>query len=84
MTKGKMPPQLVEYFKNRNAKNDDGSKMDDKGKRRAALEAAKKYKRSKKEKEEDDDDDDSNDDKSRGRGRGRGRGRSFDDQKDDD
>lgn len=79
MAKGKMPPQLVEYFKNRNAKNDDGSKMDDKGKRRAALEAAKKYKRSKKEKE-DDDDDDTNDDK----GRGRGRGRSSDDQKDDD
>jgi hypothetical protein len=78
MAKGKMPPQLVEYFKNRNAKNDDGSKMDDKGKRRAALEAAKKYKRSKKEKE--DDDDDTNDDK----GRGRGRGRSSDDQKDDD
>lgn len=73
MSKGKMPPQLVEYFKNRNAKNDDGSKMDDKGKRRAALEAAKKYKRSKKDKEDDDD-----------KGRGRGRGRSSDDEKDDD
>lgn len=73
MAKGKMPPQLVEYFKNRNAKNDDGSKMDDKGKRRAALEAAKKYKRSKKDKEDDDD-----------KGRGRGRGRSSDDEKDDD
>ena len=70
-----MPPQLVEYFKNRNAKNDDGSKMDDKGKRRAALEAAKKYKRSKKDKEEDDTDD---------KDRGRGRGRSSDDEKDDD
>lgn len=75
MAKGKMPPQLVEYFKNRNAKNDDGSKMDDKGKRRAALEAAKKYKRSKKDKEEDDTDD---------KDRGRGRGRSSDDEKDDD
>lgn len=75
MTKGKMPPQLVEYFKNKNAKNEDGSKMDDKGKRRAALEAAKKYKRSKKRKEEDDTDD---------KGRGRGRGRSSDDKNDDD
>ena len=48
MPKGKMPPQLVEYFKNKNAKKDDGTKMSDKEKRKAALEKAKKYKEQKK------------------------------------
>ena len=48
MVKGKMPPQLVEYFKNKNAKKDDGTKMSDKEKRKAALEKAKKYKEQKK------------------------------------
>ena len=50
MAKGKMPPQLVEYFKNKNAKKDDGTEMSDKEKRKAALEKAKKYKEQKKNK----------------------------------
>ena len=45
-----MPPQLVEYFKNKNAKKDDGTKMNDKEKRKAALETAKKYQEQKKNK----------------------------------
>ena len=48
MAKGKMPPQLVEYFKNKNAKKDDGTEMSYKEKRKAALEKAKKYKEQKK------------------------------------
>ena len=48
MAKGKMPPQLVEYFKKKNAKNDDGTEMDDKEKRKAALEKARKYQEQKK------------------------------------
>ena len=43
-----MPPQLVEYFKNKNTKKDDGTEMSDKEKRKAALEKAKKYKEQKK------------------------------------
>lgn len=54
MAKGKMPPQLVEYFKNKGAKNKDGTEMNDKDKRKAALDTAKKYKENKsKEKKED-------------------------------
>ena len=45
-----MPPQLVEYFKNKNAKKGDGSKMSDQEKRKAALETAKKYQEQKKNK----------------------------------
>ena len=41
MAKGKMPPQLVEYYKNKNAKKEDGTKMSDKDKRKAALEKSK-------------------------------------------
>ena len=51
MAKGKMPPQLVEYYKNKNAKKEDGTKMSDKDKRKAALEKAKQYKEQKKDKE---------------------------------
>ena len=47
MAKKKMPPQLVEYFKNKNAKKEDGSKMTDKEKRKAALETAQEYKKQK-------------------------------------
>ena len=51
MAKGKMPPQLLEYFKNKNKKKEDGSgeKMSDKEKRKEALEKARDTK-SKKEK----------------------------------
>jgi|TARA_R100000353_G_scaffold93420_1_gene68646 hypothetical protein len=51
MAKGKMPPQLVEYYKNKNAKKEDGTKMSDKDKRKAALEKAKQYKEQKKNKQ---------------------------------
>jgi hypothetical protein len=51
MAKGKMPPQLVEYFKSKNAKNKDGSDMNDKDKHKAALEAARSYKNKKAEKD---------------------------------
>jgi len=44
MAKGKMPPQLLEYLKKKEAKNKDGSEMSDKEKRRAALDKARKYK----------------------------------------
>ena len=50
MVKGKMPPQLVEYFKNKNAKKEDGTEMSDKEKRKAALETAQEYKKQKAEK----------------------------------
>ena len=43
MAKGKMPPQLLEHFKKKEAKNEDGSEMNDKEKRRAALDKARKY-----------------------------------------
>lgn len=43
MAKGKMPPQLLEHFKKREAKKEDGSEMNDKEKRRAALDKARKY-----------------------------------------
>lgn len=38
-----MPPQLLEHFKKKEAKNEDGSEMNDKQKRRAALDKARKY-----------------------------------------
>lgn len=43
MAKGKMPPQLLEHFKKKEAKNEDGSEMSDKDKRKAALDKARKY-----------------------------------------
>lgn len=50
MKKGKMPPELLEHFKKKDAKNEDGTEMSDKEKRRAALEKARKYKEQKKSK----------------------------------
>jgi hypothetical protein len=50
MTKGKMPPQLVEHFKKKEAKNEDGSDMNDKEKRKAALDKARKYQEQKRNK----------------------------------
>jgi len=46
MAKGKMPPQLLEYFKNKNKKKGDGSeeKMSDKEKRKEALDKARSKK----------------------------------------
>jgi hypothetical protein len=43
MTKNKMPPQLLEHFKKKEAKKEDGTEMNDKEKRRAALDKARKY-----------------------------------------
>ena len=48
MAKGKMPPELLEHFKKKEAKNKDGSEMSDKEKRKAALDKARKYKEQKK------------------------------------
>ena len=45
MAKKKMPPQLLEYFKNKNEKKEDGSKMSDIEKRTAALDKARKPKK---------------------------------------
>ena len=52
MAKGKMPPQLLEYFKNKNKKKEDGSgeKMSDKEKRKEALDKARSKKGKKEEK----------------------------------
>ncbi len=43
-----MPPELLEHFKKKEAKNKDGSEMSDKKKRKAALDKARKYKQQKK------------------------------------
>ena len=50
MAKGKMPPQLLEHFKKKEAKKEDGSEMNDKEKRKAALDKARKYQEQKREK----------------------------------
>jgi hypothetical protein len=50
MAKGKMPPQLLEHFKKKEAKKEDGTEMTDKEKRKAALDKARKYKKQKEEK----------------------------------
>jgi hypothetical protein len=47
MATSKMPPELLSHFKKKEAKNEDGSDMDDKQKRRAALEKARQYKEQK-------------------------------------
>jgi hypothetical protein len=47
MAKGKMPPQLLEYFNKKEAKKEDGTEMNDKEKRKAALDKARKYKEQK-------------------------------------
>jgi hypothetical protein len=46
----KMPPQLLEYFKNKNKKKEDGEKMSDKEKRMEALEKAREAKKKKEDK----------------------------------
>ena len=46
--KGKMPPQLLEYFKNKNKKKEDGKEMSDKEKRKEALDKSKMMKIKKK------------------------------------
>ena len=53
MAKGKMPPELLEYFKNKNKKKEDGSgeKMSDKEKRKEALDKARDVKSKKMNKE---------------------------------
>lgn len=38
-----MPPQLLEHFKKKEAKKEDGSEMNDKEKRKAALDKARQY-----------------------------------------
>ena len=48
MTKKKLPPQLLEYLKKKEAKKEDGTEMSDNEKRKAALDKAKKYKEQKK------------------------------------
>lgn len=48
MSKNKMPPELLEHFKKKEAKNEDGTEMSDKEKRKAALEKAQKYQAQKK------------------------------------
>lgn len=50
MSKNKMPPQLLEHFKKKEAKNEDGTEMNDKEKRKAALNKARKYQEQKKKK----------------------------------
>ena len=44
MPKGKMPPQFLEYLKKKDAKKEDGTEMNDKEKRKAALDTARNYK----------------------------------------
>ena len=50
--KGKMPPQLLEYFKNKGKKKEDGKEMSDKEKRKEALDKFKMMKNKKEEKKE--------------------------------
>jgi hypothetical protein len=52
MAKGKMPPQLLEHFKKKEAKKEDGTEMNDKEKRRAALDKARKYQNKKRKNKE--------------------------------
>ena len=47
MSKNKMPPELLEHFKKKEAKKEDGTEMSDKEKRKAALDKARKYKEQK-------------------------------------
>jgi hypothetical protein len=48
----KMPPELLEHFKKKEAKKEDGTEMNDKEKRRAALDKARKYQEQKRSKKE--------------------------------
>lgn len=45
-----MPPELLEHFKKKEAQKEDGTEMDDKEKRKAALEKARKYQNQKRNK----------------------------------
>jgi hypothetical protein len=45
MAKNKMPPQLLEHFKKKEAKKEDGTEMNNKEKHRAALDKALGYKK---------------------------------------
>lgn len=53
MSKKKIPPQFLEYLKKKDAKKEDGSEMNDKEKRKAALDKARKYQESKRKVKED-------------------------------
>lgn len=52
MSTNKMPPQLLEHFKKKEAKKEDGSEMSDKEKRKAALDKARKYQENKRKRSE--------------------------------
>lgn len=52
MATKKMPPQLLEYLQKKEAKKEDGTEMNDKEKRKAALEKARKYQKQKKNKQQ--------------------------------
>ena len=45
MNNKKTPLELVSYFKNKEAKKEDGSDMNDSEKRKAALDKARQYKK---------------------------------------
>jgi hypothetical protein len=47
MANSKMPPELLSHFTKKEAKKEDGTDMNDKEKRKAALEKARKYKEQK-------------------------------------
>lgn len=47
-----MPPELLEHFKKKEAKKEDGSEMNDKEKRKAALDKARNYQKQKHSKKE--------------------------------
>jgi hypothetical protein len=47
MSKKSMPPEVLEIFKNKEAKKEDGSNMTDNEKRKAALDKARRYKKQK-------------------------------------
>ena len=52
MNNKKTPLELVSYFKNKEAKKEDGSDMNDSEKRKAALDKARRYKKQKNNKKE--------------------------------
>ena len=52
MNNKKTPLELVSYFKNKEAKKEDGSDMNDSEKRKAALDKARRYKKQKDNKKE--------------------------------
>tara|TARA_Y100000746_G_scaffold214643_1_gene208108 strand:+ start:961 stop:1122 length:162 start_codon:yes stop_codon:yes gene_type:complete len=52
MAKKKMPPQLLEYFKNKGKKKEDGKEMTDKEKRKEALDKSKMVKNKKEDKKD--------------------------------